>query len=153
MNLAADRAGPLAARLVVGGVFVWASVYKIAAPIEFARMIHGYDLLPGVAVNALALLLPWMEFTAGAALIVGRGTVGATALIAAMLLVFEAAIGINLARGIDFSCGCTSADAGSLTSNPWFAFSRNIGLLALCAYLSRSWARPAAPPPAPGSPH
>ena len=69
-------------------------------------MIYNYRLAPGAFVNALALVMPWVELLAGLALILGVWRREAAALAGLLLLVFIAAIGANLARGRAVDCGC-----------------------------------------------
>ena len=54
---------------IVGLVFVAASLYKIASPAEFARIIDNYRILPGIMVNLAAVVMPWLELFAGALLL------------------------------------------------------------------------------------
>ena len=54
----------MAVRVVVGVVFVSASVYKIIDPGSFARSIWYYHLMPGSLINLIALVLPWVELLA-----------------------------------------------------------------------------------------
>lgn len=102
----------LACRLLVGGVFIWASLDKLAHPAEFAKAIHHYRLVPYALLHPAALLLPAVELLAGAALVAGWQRRGAALLCALMLAVFLAAIGSALARGLDISCGCFHTDGG-----------------------------------------
>ena len=102
----------LLCRLVVGGVFIWASLDKLAHPAEFARAIHHYRLVPYALLHPAALLLPAVELLAGAALVLGWQRRGAALVCGAMLVIFLAAIGSALARGLDISCGCFNTDGG-----------------------------------------
>jgi len=102
----------LICRLVVGGVFIWASLDKLAHPGEFAKAIHHYRLVPYALLHPVALLLPAVEFVAGAALVVGWWRRGAAILCGVMLLVFIVAIATALVRGLDISCGCFNTDGG-----------------------------------------
>jgi len=102
----------LICRLVVGGVFIWASLDKLAHPGEFAKAIHHYRLVPYALLHPVALLLPAVEFVAGAALVVGWWRRGAAILGGVMLLVFIVAIATALVRGLDISCGCFNTDGG-----------------------------------------
>jgi uncharacterized membrane protein YphA (DoxX/SURF4 family) len=90
----------------LGAIFVVAAIPKIADPPSFAHMIYNYRLVPGFAVNALALVMPWVEILTGLALILGVWPREAAALAGLLLLVFIAAIGLNLARGHAVDCGC-----------------------------------------------
>jgi uncharacterized membrane protein YphA (DoxX/SURF4 family) len=130
----------LAARLevVLGVIFVYAAYFKIAEPPDFAHMIYNYKLTPGQLINLLAIYLPWVEMVAGAALILGLpGRRGAVALVGAMLVVFVAAISINLARGHAIDCGCFGLPAGppksraELLSDMWWVVARDLGMLIL----------------------
>jgi len=97
------------ARWYMGVLFVGACVHKIAEPASFTLDIATYDILPLAAVNLVAIVLPWIELVAGAMLIVGWRVRAASLLVAAMTLVFLAALIIALARGLDMSCGCFAA--------------------------------------------
>ena len=95
-------------RLVLGGVFIYASLDKIANPAEFAKAIGNYHVLPFGLENLLALFLPWLELLTGILLIAGIMVDGATILIISMNIVFIFAISQALARGISIECGCFS---------------------------------------------
>ena len=102
-------------RLVLGGVFIYASLDKIANPAEFAKAIGNYHVLPFGLENLLALFLPWLELLTGILLIAGIMVDGATILIISMNIVFIFAISQALARGISIECGCfsVSTEGGS----------------------------------------
>ena len=55
----------LGVRIVLGFIFIFASIEKIAQPEEFAKAITNYRLLPTPAVNLFAIVLPWVELLAG----------------------------------------------------------------------------------------
>jgi hypothetical protein len=93
-------------QIALGAIFVVAALPKVVDPPSFAHMIYNYRLVPGAAVNALALVMPWVEILAGLALILGVWPREAAALAGLLLLVFIAAIGFNLVRGHAVDCGC-----------------------------------------------
>jgi hypothetical protein len=93
-------------QIALGAIFVVAALPKILDPPSFAHMIYNYRLVPGAAINALALVMPWVELLAGLALILGVWPREAAALAGVLLLVFIAAIGFNLVRGHAVDCGC-----------------------------------------------
>jgi len=93
-------------QIALGAIFVVAALPKVLDPPSFAHMIYNYRLVPGAAVNALALVMPWVELLAGLALILGVWPREAAALAGFLLLVFIAAIGFNLVRGHAVDCGC-----------------------------------------------
>ena len=102
----------LVCRLVVGGVFVYASLDKLANPAGFAAAIHNYRLVPDAALHLMAHLLPVLELTVGTALILGLCRRGAALLASALTMIFMVAISAALARGLDISCGCFHTDGG-----------------------------------------
>jgi uncharacterized membrane protein YphA (DoxX/SURF4 family) len=90
----------------VGGVFIYASMYKINYPGEFAETIASYQLVPYWGVNLMALIMPWAELVSGILLVLGVRTKSAAAVIGGMLVMFSLAILITLLRGIPIGCGC-----------------------------------------------
>jgi uncharacterized membrane protein YphA (DoxX/SURF4 family) len=121
-------------RLVVGGIFIYASIDKITNPGQFARIVYNYHLLPGELINMFALILPWVEFICGLAIILGIYYEGSVLIINLVVLSFLIALGINYFRGVNLECGCftvSSKAKGSILE----LLIRDIGLLILTAYL------------------
>ena len=128
------------AQLALGAVFTAASVPKILDPPSFAHMIYNYRLLPGGAVNAFALWLPWIELLAGLALVIGVWKRTAAGACAALLLLFLAALSWNLARGNPVNCGCFDLKAkdkprAELLGDMRRTILRDVGLLLLAAQI------------------
>jgi uncharacterized membrane protein YphA (DoxX/SURF4 family) len=96
----------LAFRWVLGLTFIYASYHKIIAPAGFAKIIYGYGLFPNVAINAIAIGLPFLELILGLCLITGFYPRSATLIAVALLLFFSLVLAINLIRGYEFDCGC-----------------------------------------------
>ena len=94
------------ARLFLGGLFIYASLDKIMNPADFAEIIYYYQILPTQFINLLAFTLPWLELAAGLLLLFGRWILPSSMILTALLIIFSAAIGYNIARGLDFQCGC-----------------------------------------------
>ncbi|MBD3403018.1 DoxX family membrane protein [candidate division GN15 bacterium] len=117
-------------RLVVGGMFIYASFYKIIEPASFAKSIWYYHMVPGSLINLMALILPWLEFLCGIGLIVGVLYRGAALWLNALLVIFIVALASTIVRGIDIDCGCFKA-AESATDSAWSSLIRNIVLLVL----------------------
>jgi uncharacterized membrane protein YphA (DoxX/SURF4 family) len=123
-------------QLGLGALFAAAAIPKIVDPPAFAHMVYNYRLLPGVAVNAAATALPWVEIAAGAALLLGFWKRAAAGIAGLLLLVFIAALSVNLARGNPVNCGCFSLHA---VEKPWAALLddmrwtilRDVGMLLL----------------------
>jgi len=103
----------LAARLFIGGLFLYASLYKIQDPAAFAVSIRNYGILPADWSNVAALTLPWIEVIAGSFLILGIHIKPSALLTTGMLAIFLAAITYAYATGLDIDCGCFSSAASS----------------------------------------
>jgi uncharacterized membrane protein YphA (DoxX/SURF4 family) len=122
-------------RLLLGGLFIYASLDKIADPPAFARIIYQWQVLGPVPSNLVAVILPWLEALAGVLLLAGIWRREAALVVALLLVVFLVAAGSVMARGIDVeNCGCTSvaakAEAGGAIGVGWFRVVRNAFLLA-----------------------
>lgn len=135
----------LAARVLLGGIFVYGSYHKIALPAEFAKIIYGYQMLPAFSINLIAIVLPFLEFFAGIALISGIYPRSAAMVINAMLLGFILAITVNLIRGVEFDCGCLSFGETVHAGSAAQLLVRDIVLLLLGFYIlfftpPRKWA-------------
>ncbi len=96
----------LAARVILGCIFIFASLDKISHPDLFAEAVYNYQLLPDKAVNLLAIWLPWLELFAGGLLVLGLWVRGSVLVLTGLLVVFLGALGISLARGLEIHCGC-----------------------------------------------
>jgi len=93
-------------RLIVGGLFIYAGVIKIADPLGFARDIQNYRVLPPAACLFIALALPWFEALSGAFLIVGIFKRTSAWLLSFLLAGFIVLVVVTMARGLDVDCGC-----------------------------------------------
>jgi len=124
----------LICRLILGAVFIYASLDKIMNPDDFAKAIGNYHVLPLGLENLLALVLPWIEMLTGLCLIIGVMVDGATILIILMNIVFIFAISQALARGISIECGCFSVSSEGGDNIGLQTILRDIGYL-LLAYV------------------
>ncbi len=115
-------------RLVLGGIFIYASLDKIVHPGEFARIIANYAILPDHLVTLPALVLPWLEMLAGLFLVAGIWRRSSALWLSLLLLFFILALGVNALRGIDVSCGCFSTSAAD-TENAWILIFRDLLIL------------------------
>lgn len=108
-NLFSNKYIILVSRLFLGFIFLSFGMSKISDPVAFAKEIGNYDLLPIFSLNFFAIILPWIEIVIGILLILGI-RLKANALIGAILMViFIIMVAIAWARGLDISCGCSSA--------------------------------------------
>ena len=105
---------PLFARFILGAVFIYASLDKIANPISFSTNIDNYHISPIAINNLAALILPWVELIIGLSLISGVFLDGASILTIALLVFFIFIITQAYMRGISLNCGCfkTAIDPG-----------------------------------------
>jgi uncharacterized membrane protein YphA (DoxX/SURF4 family) len=110
----------LSARLLLGAIFLTASIDKIAHPAEFAKIISNYHILPGQMVNTVAIVLPWLEAILGLFILCGWWPAGAVSLANLLLLVFFIAIAQAVARGIDLHCGCFSTKTEGSPQTLWY---------------------------------
>lgn len=123
-----DGIVPEVALRLVGLVFVLASLHKISAPDQFARIVDNYRILPAVLVNITAVVMPWVEMICGIFLLRGAFRGAASLVLAALTVLFIAAISFNVVRGVEFDCGCF----GSGHTPPWRILLRDFGLLMCC---------------------
>ena len=96
----------LLARLLIGGILIYASIEKIVNPGEFARAIDNYRIIPLGLENSMAIILPWLEFVIGICLIIGVFIDGASFLVIVIMLVFIIAITFAILSGYNIECGC-----------------------------------------------
>jgi putative oxidoreductase len=124
-----------AARLLIGAIFIYASVYKIWDPAEFAVSIRNYMIIPVSWSNLAAVTLPWIELGAGALLILGIGARPAALLTTGMLVVFLAAMIYAYSIGLDIDCGCFSSTASSQGRITLFNLARDSTLAIISLFI------------------
>jgi putative oxidoreductase len=95
-------------RFILGGLFIYAGIHKVADPHGFAKIVYNYQLLPDILVTTLAVVMPWVEIIAGFFLVAGIFERTSAVVLTSLLLIFSIAITINLIRGLNFDCGCFS---------------------------------------------
>ena len=96
----------LIVRVLLGAVFLWASFDKIMDPSKFARDIANYHIIPFGLENIIAIVLPWLEFFIGSALILGLLVDGSVLLSGILLIAFNVLIAQAMLRGFNIDCGC-----------------------------------------------
>ena len=128
----------VAARLVVGAVWLVAGLLKIGDPTENVRAVRAYDLLPEPLVQLVGHALPTLEIVVGLCLVLGLVTRWAALVSGLMLLAFIIGIASAWARGLEIECGCFGGGGGpavgASSKYPW-ELARDVGLLLLSAYL------------------
>jgi putative oxidoreductase len=131
------------AQFTLGLVFFLAALAKIADPPGFAKSIWLYQLAPAWSIHPAALVLPWLELLCGVALCLGLWARAAAAWLAALLLIFIAALSINLARHNPVDCGCFGTASAARTqaerlADMQWTILRDLGLLLLAAQVLAS---------------
>ncbi|HEX3336817.1 MAG TPA: MauE/DoxX family redox-associated membrane protein [Jatrophihabitans sp.] len=122
-------------RLVLGIVWIWASIAKLRAPRTFVQAVRAYDATPEWLSKAIGYGLPVLEICLGVLLIIGIAVRMAAAVSALLFVVFLIGLVQAWARGLQIECGCFGG--GGATNNPsyWLDVLRDLGLLALSVYL------------------
>lgn len=97
---------------LIAAVFIAAALPKIGDPAAFAQNIHNFRLMPVALENLWAMTLPWIELTAGLALLSGFQRRAGAWIAAALMVIFTVAVGLAVVRGLNIECGCFgTADA------------------------------------------
>ena len=132
----------LVSRILIGGMYIAASFYKIIEPATFAKSIWQYHMVPGELINLMSIILPWLELVIGLALIFGLAYRGAVWWANLLLVVFIIALSMTIIRGIDIDCGCFKAGM-SATGPAWQSLGLDFGAIILGVQLlvskSRRW--------------
>lgn len=131
-TIATHRYLALILRLYIGGLFIYASMYKINYAGEFAETIASYQILPYWGVNITAIVMPWLEFICGTLLIIGVRSNAASVFIIGMLVLFSAAIFVNLIRGTNIGCGCFHGPGSEMN---WATLARDLIWTAMAVHV------------------
>ena len=124
----------LVLRLLLGLIFLFASIDKISDPSGFAKAITNYKLISGLPTVVVATVLPWIEFLCALALLSGFYVRGGSMLLCLMLSAFTLAVITGLIRGLDISCGCFTLDP-SVNRIGWQKVLENFGLILMSLVL------------------
>lgn len=112
-HLRPDRGAPpwqpwaaTVARLLLGGVALYAGATKLGDLDEAAWAVRAYSLLPDDLADVVGHVLPLVEVLLGALLIVGLFTRWAAGAFGLLLVGFAVGIASAWARGLSIDCGC-----------------------------------------------
>jgi putative oxidoreductase len=144
-SLVADRFTSLL-RVLLAVLMLWAGVSKIANPTEFLGTVYAYAIpFPRLALQFVAMVLPWIELTCGLLLLVDRWIESALLCTSVLMVVFWFATGQAWFRGLNISCGCFNLEIFGLHTydSAWarffdsvrFAFFRNLILTSMTIFL------------------
>ena len=125
----------LAAALVLAAIFGPAGLAKLVARDTFAGVVANYRLLPEWLVTPTAVVLPCVEIAVAIGLLFAATRPGAALVALVLLLLFAAAMAINLLRGRrDIDCGCA---IGRLRERiGWPLVARNLMLAVIAVLLA-----------------
>lgn len=128
----------VAARLVVGVMWVVAGAVKIPDPTENVRAVRAYQILPESIVPTVGHGLPVIEVLVGLCLLLGLLTRISAVLSLVLLVVFVAGIGAAWSRGLEIECGCFGTGGGPAANAsakyPW-EIARDLGLMFASGWL------------------
>ncbi len=93
-------------QICLGIVFFLSSVSKFRHPLDFARNVIDYRVLPGKVAYVFAILLIVLEALLAIAFFTDWLINLALPICSLMLVAFSVAVWINLRRGRKISCGC-----------------------------------------------
>ncbi|MGO8700657.1 MAG: DoxX family protein [Limisphaerales bacterium] len=135
----------VAARWLLGAVFIYTGWQKVAEPVAFLKLVRQYDLVQSsLMLNTIAATLPWFEIFCGVLLLAGIAVRGTAAVLLGILFPFTAAVWhralvLQAYQGIPFcavkfDCGCGTGEVficGKLLENSalillaiWLLFGR-----------------------------
>jgi len=137
----APDAANVAARWLLGGLFIYMGWRKAIHPELFLKMLREYQMVQStLALNCIAIGVPWFEVFCGLLLLAGIAVRGTALWLAGMLAVFTVvvyhrALGVQAAQAIPFckvkfDCGCGGGPEFICAK-----LSQNIGMFLLAAWL------------------
>ena len=111
----------VAARWILGGIFVYMGLNKALHPVDFLKILREYQMIEShVLLNFIAAVLPWFEVLCGLLLAGGIAVRGSALMLLVMLIPFTVvvlnrAMGIHEAQAIPFcairfDCGCGAGE-------------------------------------------
>jgi hypothetical protein len=123
----------VAIRILVALIFLAAALGKMRHWLAFQGVLANYRLLPENLIAPLSYLLPPTEAVLAVWLAADFRSAGGPLAAAVLLLVFAAAMGINLRRGRRFiDCGCFQSTLKQTLS--WRLVGRNVVLALLASF-------------------
>lgn len=122
-------------RVGLGGMFVFASWFKIQDPHNFAVLMAQYQFLPYHLVNPMALLMPISELLVGIAIVITPYTKENALILLAFFGAFIIALSSALYRDLGITCGCFALEGAQDTMEAWTSLVRDIILLGPTVWL------------------
>lgn len=116
-----------ACRWFCAATFLYASMDKLGEAARFTAAVREYHILPMALEPLAGVVVPWLEFFTGAALLVGFRWRGAALVYCGMMLTYIVALSWNMATGVEMNCGCFSLD--SVEKATWWTVGRDVALI------------------------
>jgi len=123
-------------RILLGGLFLYSGILKIASPLPFADSIASFQIVPPAVIGLVALGLPPLEIILGAMLVSGWRARVASLGVFVLSVVFCLALSQALVRGLQVDCGCFGSGQPSRLKT-WGSLGRDILIIAVSAWLYR----------------
>jgi len=118
-------------RVLCGFILFYASLDKIGEAAAFVKVVKNYHVVPPIFVPLTAVVIPWLEFFVGLALITGFRWRGAALIYTALMGIYAAALAWNLIMHISMTCGCFAINSTDRVT--WFTVLRDVVLFAMGA--------------------
>jgi hypothetical protein len=129
-----DTLPHLTLALALAALFAASAAHKLLAREQWPAIVRQYRLLPEVLATQAAVLLPLAETLAATGLLWPRARAAGAITAATLLLVYAAALAINLGRGrTAIDCGCFGPQRRQGIA-PWMV-GRNLALAAMALAL------------------
>ncbi len=123
----------LICRCVIGGVFLFAAMFKATDMLSFFAGIERYGILPIDVIPSFAVTIVFIEATFGIALMVGFYTRLSAVVLSGMLIAFIVALSIAVLEGKEIDCGCFGA---STHASPIETIIRDVFLLIALSWVA-----------------
>jgi len=96
----------LGSRLVLGGIFIAASITKLQDQSGFVDDVVRYGILPDILAQLYGIIVPWLELFIGCSLILGIFSRLSSAVSIPLIISFAVASSYRLVNSAEGSCGC-----------------------------------------------
>ena len=127
----------LLARLVLGGVLLWAGWTKVVDLTGSVQSVVAYELFSFEVARLVGTMLPVVEIALGLLLLAGLLTRWSAAVGGLLMAAFVVGVASAWARGLSIDCGCfgTGGPVDPEDTRYLSEILRDVGLLALAAWL------------------
>ncbi|TCP58993.1 methylamine utilization protein MauE [Tumebacillus sp. BK434] len=123
-------------RIILAVLFLSSAVSKLQKMPEHFAILQDYQILPASAVRPFGWLEVGAELLVGSLLVLGWLQPLTAWVTAGLLLMYSAAVAINLLRGRrEISCGCGGVAGNHQLS--WKLVARNVLLMLVCGFLAQ----------------